>query len=165
MAERFPAQNHAENNTDKKIYNRYKDTDFYVAGHEFGRTVHRTVKVRFALYFKLFDARFIFGYGTLIVFGFDRGLFHRHGVQRKPGGNFGDARRTLGDNEGLNRNQYDEYNQADDESLRASRTDDKGSERRYKPAVELRALGQYEPRRRNVQRKAVHGRNKQHHGK
>jgi hypothetical protein len=85
-----------------------------VAAHELGCAVHRAEEVAFVL------QRLAAGAGILLVdqaggeIGVDRHLLAGHGVQAEARRHFGDAARTLGDDDEVHQYQDGEHDQADD---------------------------------------------------
>ncbi|MNS93219.1 hypothetical protein D3C72_1273770 [compost metagenome] len=80
-----------------------------IPAHEFTRTVHRTVEVRFLSNIGTALFRFIFTNQPGVEIGVNRHLFARHPVEDKTGADFSDTARTFGDNHEVNDNEDNEH--------------------------------------------------------
>ena len=131
-----------------------------IALHEFGGTVHRAIEAAFGLDLGPPFAGLNLGDHPGRQIGVDRHLLARHRVQAEARGNFGDAARTLGDDDEVDHHQDRENRQADD----GLTTHQEFAERADHAAGRLRPLmpvRQDQPRRGKVEAEPQHRRDQQ----
>ena len=131
-----------------------------VAAHEFCRTIHRTEEVAFVLQRFAAFARLVFVDQPRRQIGVDCHLLAGHGIQGKPGGDFGDASRTFGDDHEIDQSQNRENDDADDEIAPHHKAGERldHMSRRVRSLV---AMSQNQTRGAKVQRKPDQRRQKQ----
>ena len=93
-----------------------------VALDEFARAVHRAVKIGFALDELPFAARSLRIQRAGVHVRIDRHLLSRHRVKRETRRHFGDALRTAGDDDELNRDENRKDDQRRRRGFRSRRT-------------------------------------------
>ena len=132
-----------------------------VAANEFRGAVHGAVEIAFVLEIApaLPRLRLVDEAGREI--GVDRHLLARHAVQAEARGDFGDASRTLGDDDEIHHDEDREHDHADDEiaahhEIAEGLDDVAGGGRALVP------MAQDETRRGEVEREAQHRRHQQH---
>ena len=131
-----------------------------VAAHEFRGTVHRAEEAAFVF------QRLAALLGDLLVdqaggkIGVDRHLLARHGVEVEARGDFGDAPRTLGDDDEVHDHQNGEDDNSDHE-ITAHHEIAEGFDDVAGGIGALMAARQDQPRRGQVERQPQHGRDQQ----
>jgi hypothetical protein len=130
-----------------------------IAFDELAGAVHRAVKIRLSLHDGAFAAGRFGVEHAGVDLGIDRHLLAGHRVEREARRNFRDALRTRSDNDELDRHQDREDDQPDDQ-VAAHDEGSEGRDDRADPAFEM-ALGEDQPRRRNVERQTKERRDQQ----
>ena len=131
-------------------------------GDEFRGAVHLAVEVDLALDLALAADRLLLGDRAGVVLRVDGHLLAGQAVQGEAGGDLGDARRALRDDHHLHGDDDDEDDEADHEAVGPARADDEGGEGPDHLDVEVGALGEDEPHRRDVEGEAEDRRDEEH---
>ena len=132
-----------------------------VATHELGGAVHGAEEGAFLLQLAATARRLLLVDQAGIEIGIDGHLLAGYGVEREPRADLGDARRALGDDHEVHRDQDDEHDGADDEIAAHHEVGEAGDDVPGGLGA-LAAVGEDEPRRGDVEGQPEQGGEQQH---
>ncbi len=135
-----------------------------IAADELRGTVHGTEERALLLQLATAMLRFLLVDQAGRKVGVDRHLLAGDGIEGEARADFGDTRRTLGDDDEVHRDQNEEDDQTDDEIAGHDETGEAGDDAAGS-AVAFMTMGKDDARRCDVQRQANHGRNQKNRRK